>query len=164
MPPRVSRVKKGSGKNKAPKGKTTAKVESVDVASSPRNGYRYEPYRKAGQTPEPEGNLPADPKELESLDATAKKLYAMDREILKYIEDLKRRTAAILEQVNRNDSQLRAANGAMGRIENFVLNWQKMDDHWTDQQLFGDDETVAPGPDQPSDLENDDRYVVFSLF
>jgi hypothetical protein len=168
MPRKVSRAKKGSGKQKAPKNKTITEVkaEPVDTTFSNRDGCRYEPYREA----EPEGFVSADPKDLELLDATAKELYARDRETLQYIQDLKQRTAAMLEHVDRNQSQLRAAHGAMERIAEFVRNYQKMDGHWTPQQLLGDDnfratwekgKMVVLDSYEPSDLETDTRYVDF---
>ena len=176
MPPRAPRSKKGSGKSKPSKGKATVKVNSAEpvrTTPSTRNRSRFEPYQRAEPTPEPEENLPADPRDLESLDATAKELYAMDRETLKYIEDLNHRTATLLELVNRNESQLRAANAAIGRIEGFVRSWQRMDDHWTLPQLVGNEsfrakwennKIVILGPNESSNLENDDRWVVFSFF
>jgi len=94
------------------------------------------PYRKAIPTPEPEGNLPADPKELEILDSTTKTLYKSDREVLEYIESLKHRTAAVLEQVSRTDSQLLSCKGVMARIQSFVGQWEKMGNRLAHQQLF----------------------------
>lgn len=128
-------------KKKASKKKVTGKgkqVEPVDAPAPQQDRCRYEPYKKADPTPEPEGNLPADPEDLETLDATAKMLYKSDREVLEYIESLNRRTAAILEHVNRTDSQLRSSKGAMERIQLYVDQWQKIDDHRTHRQLFGD--------------------------
>ena len=133
--------KKTAKKKKAPKKQVARKakqVESVDAPPPRPPRFRYEPYRKAEPTPEPEGNLPADPEELEALDATAKMLYKSDREILDYIESLKHRTAAMMEHVNRTGSQLRSSRGAMKRIQFFVGQRKKMNDHWTHPQPFGD--------------------------
>jgi len=133
------------GKKTAGQKKTSKKrvanvqpVEPVDAPATPRVRDRYDPYQKATVIPGPEGNLPAHPEELETLDATAKMIYKSDREVLEYIEALKHRTAAMLEHVNRNGSQLRSYKGAMERINLFVGQWQKIDDRWTHQQLFGD--------------------------
>ena len=131
--------KKTTNKKKASKRKATGKAKSVKSVDTPApRRARYEPYRRAEPTPEREANLPADPEELETLDATAKKLYRSDREVLEYIESLKHRTAAVLEHVNRTDSQLRSCKGAMERMQLFASQWQKMGDHWTHEQLFGD--------------------------
>ncbi|KAF9643610.1 hypothetical protein BDM02DRAFT_3132313 [Thelephora ganbajun] len=132
--------KKAAKKKKAPKKRVATKAKPAEQADAPApQRARYEPYRKADPTPEPEGNLPADPEELETLDATAKMLYKSDREVLEYIETLKHRTAAMLEHVNRTDSQLRSCKGVMGRIQLFVGQWKKIGDRWTHQELFGDD-------------------------
>ena len=133
-------AKKTGSKKKQSKRKTSKRsktVEPVDPPAPKRPRNRYEPYRRAEPTPEREAALPADPEELETLDATAKKLYKSDREVLEYVEALKRRTAAMLEHVNRADSQLRACKGAMGRIGLYMGHWQKMEDRWTHQELFG---------------------------
>lgn len=137
-PPRGKKT--ASKKKTAPKGKATEKAKlatPVDAPTSQRVRYRYEPYRKADPTPEPEADLPADPEELETLDATAKTLYKSDREVLEYIESLKRRTSAMLEHVNRTDSQLRSCKGSMERIQSFVAQWKKMGDQWTHEDLLG---------------------------
>jgi hypothetical protein len=147
-------------KKKASKKKVVKNAEPVEPADAPapqQVGYRYEPYRKASPTPELEGNLPADPEELATLDATAKMLYKSDREVLEYIESLKHRTAAVLEHVNRTDSQLRSCNGAMERIQLFVAQWQKMEDHWTPQQLFGDGKFRAKWVDDRMNLLDSDE-------
>jgi len=126
-----SQGKKTVGKKKTQRkqvAKETGPVEPVGASASQPDRYRYEPYRKADPTPEPEGNLPASPEELETLDATAKMIYKSDREMLEYIEALKNRTAAMLEYVNRTSSQLRSSKGAMERIQLFVDQWQKTDD------------------------------------
>lgn len=149
--------KKAAGKKKlAPKKKQIGETKPVEPveAPAPRRG-RYEPYRKADPTPEPEANLPADPEELDTLDATAKVLYKNDREALEYIESLKRRTAAVLEHVNRSDSQLRSYKGSMERIQLFVGQWKKMDDHWTHEQLPGNGDLRA-------ERENGKMKVLYS--
>ena len=136
-PPPVKKTgsnKKTSKRNTSKRAKT---AEPVDPPAPKRPRERYEPYRRAEPTPEREAALPADPEELETLDATAKKLYKSDREVLEYIEALRRRTAAMLEHVNRTDSQLRACKGVIGRIGLYMGQWQKMEDRWTHQQLFG---------------------------
>lgn len=140
-PPR----KKTAGKKKAPKRKAakTKLTEPADPPAPQRAQHRYEPYRKASPTPEREADLPADPEELETLDATAKMLYKSDREVLEYINSIRRRTAAMLEHVNQTDSQLRSSKGAMERIQLFVGQWQTMDDRWTREQLSGCGETNA---------------------
>ena len=144
---------------------SSIKPGSFDKTVPHRDRRRYEPYRKADATPEPERSLPADPEDLETLDATAKKLYKSDREILEYIENLKRRTAGVLDHVNRVDSKLRANKGAMERIEFFTRNWKRMGEEWTEQQLFGDsDSETSLGSDEPSDKENGTRYVVRFFF
>jgi len=135
-PPPVKKTdSKKTSKRKTSKRAKTTELVDPPVPKRPRD--RYEPYRRAEPTPEREAALPADPEELETLDATAKKLYKSDREVLEYVETLRRRTAAMLEHVNRTDSQLRACKGAMGRIELYMGHWQKMEDRWTHQQLFG---------------------------
>ena len=163
----VSKKKKKKASKKQVAGKAK-QVERVDTPTSQQARYRYEPYRRADPTPEPEGNLPADSEDLETLDATAKMLYKSDREVLEYIEALNHRTAAMLEHVNRNGSQLRSCKGAMERIDLFVDNWQKMDDHWTHQQLFGDGTFRAKwedgkmkvlDPDESSEEEDDAPYA-----
>ena len=141
-------------------------VKLVDASATRRSQCRYEPYRKTVPTPEPEENCPADLKDLQTLDATAKKLYKSDLEMLEYIETLKGRTAAILKQVNLNDTQLRSGQSAMARIEQYVRTWQRMKDRWTDQQLFGDDnfrakwkdgKRIILGPDESADEEEGSR-------
>jgi hypothetical protein len=152
LPTMESPVKKTGNNKKAPKKKAATKAKPAGPVDAPvpqRVRYRYEPYRKADPTPEPEGNLPADLEELETLDATAKMLYKSDREVLEYIEALNHRTAAVLEHVNRTNSQLRSCKGAMERIDVFVDQWQKIDDQWTHQQLFGE------GPFEESSDEED---------
>jgi len=119
-------------KKKAPKKRVAEEakqVGSVDTPVHQRARRRYEPYRKADPTPEPEGNLPADPEDLEALDATAKILYKSDRETLEYIGALKRRTAAVLELVNRTGSQLHSYKGAMERLQLFVGQRQTEEDN-----------------------------------
>jgi len=132
--------KKTTGKKKVSKKRVdkTQSVEPADAPAPPRVRDRYHPYRRADATLDPEDNIPADTEALETLDATAKMLYKSDREVLEYIEALKHRTAAMLEHVNRTDSQLRSCKGAMERMHLFVGQWQKIDDRWTHQQLFGD--------------------------
>jgi len=120
-----------------------------------RQRARYEPYRGAEPTPEREANFPADQEELKALDATAKTLYKSDREVLEYVETLKRRADAMLEHMNRSDSQLRVSKGVTERIDLYLVQWQKVEeDRWTHKQLFGnsgvkrvDDRMEALGPD-----------------
>ena len=128
-----------AGGKKASKRKTSKRAKPAKQVDPPApQRTRYEPYHRAKSTPEREAAPPADPEELETLDATAKKLYKSDREVLDYVESLKRRTAAMLKHVNRADSQLRSYKGAMGRIGLYMAQWQKIEDRWTPQQLFGD--------------------------
>jgi hypothetical protein len=143
-------------------------AEPVDAPAPQQVRSRYEPYRKADPTPEPEGNLPADPEDLETLDSTAKVLYKSDREVLEYVEALNHRTAAILEHVNRTGSQLRSCKGAMERIQLFVDRWQKVDDRWTHQQRHGDGNFRAKwedgkmrvlDSDEPSEEEDNAPYA-----
>jgi len=155
---------KKASKRKAPKLAKTA--EPVNPPATPRARDRYEPYRRAEPTPEREAALPADPEELETLDATAKQLYKSDREALEYVESLKHRTAAMLEHVNRTGSQLRACKGVIGRIDLFVAQWQRMEDRWTHEQLFGnggyrakwvDGKMEVLGSDESSDDGDEDN-------
>jgi len=152
-----------SKKKKKAQKKQVAKVAkqggSVDTPDPQRARRRYEPYRKADPTPEPEGNLPADPEDLETLDATAKALYKSDREALEYIEALKRRTTAILEHVNRTDSQLRSHKGTMERIQLFLNQRQKPDDQWTHQQLSGGKDNAEVLGSHESSEEDDVPYA-----
>lgn len=162
-----SQVKEYIGKDTTPRSGVAAQVSSIELVDGlpiQRDQLRYEPYQKADSTPEPEGNLPADPKLLDIINVTAKKLYESDREILDYIQNLKCRTAAILEHVNRIHSQLRASIGAIERLKQFVHNWQKMNDHWSRAELLGDgdfrakledDKMPILSSDEPSDKEND---------
>ena len=163
---------KKTGSKKTSKRKTskrTKAAESVDPPAPQRA--RYEPYRRAEPTPERDAMLPADPDELETLDATAKKLYKSDREVLEYVEALKRRTAAMLEHVNRTDSQLRAYKGAMGRIGLYMDQWQKMEDRWTHQERFGngnfrarwvDGRMEVLESDESSDDEDDEGNIPYA--
>ena len=132
-----------TSKEKNPKKQAAKRVEPAESADPPAPQQappRRGPYQKAAPTPEREANLPADPElELEALDAMAKELYKRDLEVLEHIESLKRRTAAMLEHINRNHSQFRSCKGAMGRMDSFVTNWTKMEDEWTREQLFGKD-------------------------
>ena len=119
-------------KKKAPKKRVAREAKqagSVDTPVHQRARRRYEPNRKVDPTPEPEGNLPADPEDLETLDATAKALYKSDREVLEYIGALKCRTAAILEHVNRTGSQFHSYRGAMERIQLFMGQRQTEEDN-----------------------------------
>ena len=171
-----SRAQKDTGKNKPPRGEVAFdidSVESVDATAPHRAQYPYEPYRKAGTTPGPEGNLPAAPDALETLDATAKMIYKSDREILEYIKSLKLRTAATLEHINRTDAQLRASNGAMERIEFFASHRQEVYHPLAVQPLFGigaprtdwkGDEMVTLDPDEPTGEGSNARFVGFFLF
>lgn len=134
-----SRVKKNIVKKKSPMNKATAGINLVESVEDPafhRDRYRYEPYRKVDPASEPERNTPADQEDLERLDVITKTLYENDREILESIEDLKHRTAAVLEHVNWIKSQLRADDGVMERIELFVRNRQNMGEHWTHQENY----------------------------
>lgn len=117
---------------------TTKPPEPVAAPAPRQDKYRYEPYRKANPTPEPEGNRPADSKDLESLDVTAKMIYKSDREILTYIEALNHRTAAILEHVNRTGSQLRSCEVIMEKIELSAGQSQRVGDRSMHQQLLAD--------------------------
>ena len=113
-------------------------VKPADPPATQRARYRYEPYRRAGPTPGREGNLPADPEDLETLDVTSKEIYKSDHEILEYIEALNHRTAAVLEHVNRNSSQLHSCKGVMEKIQQFVDQWRNTGGQWTSQQSVGD--------------------------
>jgi len=150
-------VKKTSGKASKRKVSEARAAEPIDPPA--RQRARYEPYRRAEPTPEREAALPTNPEDLETLDTTAKTLYKSDREVLEYVETLKRRAAAMSEHVSRTDSQLRACKGVMGRIELYVAQWRGVEDRWTHQQLFGngksgakrvDDEMEVLGPDESS--------------
>lgn len=146
-PPSGKKTTSEKKKKNSPKKRVAEKakqVEPVDAPASQQARCRYEPYRKAEPTTEPEGSLPANPEDLETLDETAKMLYKSDREVLEYIEALKHRTAAMLEHVNRTSSQLRSHKGAMERMQLFVNKWQQTDDHWTHQRPFGDGNGVFP--------------------
>ena len=155
-------AKKTSKRNTSKRTKTADPVDPP-VPKRPRD--RYEPYRRAEPTPEREAALPADPEDLETLDATAKKLYKSDREVLEYVETLRRRTASMLEHVNRTESQLRACKGVVGRIGFYMNHWQKIEDRWTHQQLFGngnfrakwvDGKMEVLDSDESSDDDEDD--------
>ncbi|KAF9777869.1 hypothetical protein BJ322DRAFT_514935 [Thelephora terrestris] len=148
-----SPVRKAAGRKKRKAATKADPVKAVDATATRQKG-----------------NCPADPEDLETLDATAKMLYKSDLEILQYIEALQGRTAAILEQVNRNDSQLRSGQCAVERIEQYACNWQKMDDRWTDQQLLGDGnfrakwedgKRIILGSDESSDEEEGARCAEF---
>lgn len=148
---------KPPSEKKAPKKKLATNAGSpkqTGAPSSRRDKRRYEPYRKPDPTPELEGNLQADPDELEALDATAKMLYKSDREVLEYIELIRQRTAAVLEHVNRNGSQLRACRGAMERIESFVGQWQAIGDRWTAEQIEEDSDEEDDDDDDDDDEED----------
>lgn len=133
-----SPIKKTIGKRKkAPKKRVVARTtlsEPTEPHATQRARFRYEPYQKADPTPEPELNRPASSRDLEALDVTVKTLYKSDREVLEYIEALNRRTAAILEHVNRTSSKLRSCEGIMERIELFVGQRQETDDRWADEE------------------------------
>lgn len=150
--------KTGSKTSKIKVSKQDGAAEQIDPPA--RQRARYEPYRKAEPTPEREAALPADPEDLETLDATAKTLYKSDREVLEYVETLKRRAAAISEHVNRTSSQLRARKDVMERIELYMAQLEGIEDRRTRKQLFGDgnpgeervgDKTEVLGPDDSSD-------------
>jgi hypothetical protein len=131
--------KKPLGKRVATRTESSESSESVDSVSWPGVQYRYEPYRKAGPTPEPERSRPADPRDLEALEATTEAIYKSDREALEYIEATNRRTAAILEHVNRTRSQLRSFDDVMERIGLFLGQRQNTGDRWAGQRSFDDD-------------------------
>jgi hypothetical protein len=147
---------------KTSKSKRTAKgiqTESTDPDASPRGSYRYEPYPKAKPTPEPERGLPADRDYLETLGAAAKALYRGDRELLEYIVALEDRTAAILEHVNRTETQLRSAQGALERIQSYVRRWEEIGgfqqpfgDGDSRMKLDGDKVTLAPDESDEEDV------------
>jgi len=148
---------KKTGSKKRSKRETSKQAGAAEPVDPPaRQRARCEPYRRAEPTPEREAALPADPEELKTLDATAKTRYKSDREVLEYVKTLNCRAAAMLEHVNRANSQLGAGKGVMERIEFYVAQWQKVEDQWTHQQLFGDgnsgakrvdDKVEAIGPD-----------------
>lgn len=127
----------------------------VDVPAPQRGRYRYNPYLNVNPTPESEGNRLADPEDLEKLDATAKMLYKSDREVLKYIEALNHRTAAVLERVNRTNSQLRSCDDIMKRMKLFVGQRQEIGFQWAPQQPLREDSSkgkrvdnkIIPGSD-----------------
>lgn len=165
MPAIDSSIKMSIGKKKkVPRERKTTRTkpsEPADAIAPPRVRYRYEPYRKADPNQEQEGDYPADPEDLRKLDATAKAIYRSDREMLEYIEALNRRTAAVLEHVNRTSSQLRSCEGVMERIDLFVGQWQKTCDRPANQQVLGDNPlevnngAIVPG----SGEEGDAPYV-----
>lgn len=127
---------KGTRKKKAPKRKPSKRAKATNPAPrKPQN--RYEPYRKAEPTPEPEASRPADPVLLESLDNTAKAIFKADREALEYVESLRTRTAALLEYVNRTGDQLRSCKGTMERIQLFVSERSKMGDRRNHEHSLG---------------------------
>ena len=164
-----------AGKKKGKKKALTKKVakraepgESVDDPAAQRGQYQYDPYRKAGPTPEPEGSRPADPEELDTLNATARVLFKSDREVLDYVEALNYRTAAILEYANRTGSQLRSSKGVRERIELYVDQLQETGDRGAHQQPSGDapvvakrksGEVEASGSDESLDDGDDAPYV-----
>lgn len=166
--------KKATGK-KASRRKPPKQTRAPDSVDPKRAKGRYEPYRKADPTPEPEASLPADPGYLDSLDATAKMLYKRDREVLEYVKSLKKRTAAMLDHVDRNDSQLRSHKGTMKRIRLFASQWSKMEDRWSHEELLGDGnfratwrdgKMVVLEPDEPDDEVDNAPYAeqTYSLF
>ena len=62
-------------KTKVPKKKVATQTKSAEQVVYPAQDqarYRYGPYRRSGLTSEPEASLPADPEDLETLDATVK--------------------------------------------------------------------------------------------
>ena len=160
-----------TGERKAPMREAAAKtnpVVSTDTTAT-KNQHPYD--RKASSTSGPGVNRLADPKDLERLDATAKELYKSDLEILTYIETLKQRTAAIMEQVKHDSSVLYSNRRAMERIELYTRNWQRMDGHWTEEELNGDwhlraelqdRRMTTPDPFDFSDEEGDAWYVGIS--
>lgn len=165
--------KKATGKNKAQKKRVAEKLKPAEPAETPRPSpqearYRYDPYRKVDPIPESEGNLPASPDELETLDAMAKMIYQGDREALEYIEALQRRTAAIMEQIDRTGSQLHSVNSTIGKMQLFIGHWSKMSDRRTHKQLSGDGNSRTKwgggkmtmlGSHEPAEEENDAPYV-----
>ncbi|KAF9778720.1 hypothetical protein BJ322DRAFT_1114057 [Thelephora terrestris] len=157
-------TKKIAGKKKKKKkalakkaAKKSEPTESIDDPANQQGQYRYEPYRKADPTPEPEGSRPADLEELDTLDATARVLFKSDREVLEYVEALNYRAAAILEYATRTGSQLHSYKGVRGRIELFVDQRQKTGDQGTHQQLPEDPPVgvEALGSSESSDDEDD---------
>lgn len=107
--------------------------------------YLHVPHPETDLGPEPEDGGPADPRDLETLDATAKMLFKGDREIIGYIEALNHRTAAILEHVNRKKSELLSCKESRERIKLFVDNLRKTIYRGTHGQLLGE----ALNPDLP---------------
>ena len=133
-----------------PKSKRTDKgvqTESADPNVSPSGSYRYKPYPKTKPTPEPERNLPVD---AGHLNTTANAFYRGDREFLECIVDLKAQTAAILEYVNRTETQLHSAYSALERIESYVRHWegigepQRPSGDEDPRKSSGDKVTLAP--------------------
>lgn len=150
--------KKPTGKRrKAPKKKVTKRPESPESVVSPtprRVQYRYTPYRRADPTPESEGDLPADPKDLETLDETVKLIYRRDRELLEYIESIKNRTAAILLYVNRTESKLDLHKGSMERLRQYMHRQAGTDDRPLGREFLWGDGIAEADFDEP--LEEED--------
>jgi len=137
-------VRKTGSKKKGSKRRASKRAKAAEPVEPPAPLDRYEPYRRAEPTPEREAALPADPEELETLDATAKQLFKSDREVREYVESLKLRTAAMLEHVKRTSSQLRACKGSMGRIGLFMAQRQTVDGKVEGSDESSDEEDNAP--------------------
>ena len=143
-PPRKRASRKG---RKVPKKKLANGSESSGSMGSPtprRVQYRYNPYRRADPTPVPEGDLPADPEDLETLDETAKLVYRRDRELLEYIESIKDRTAAILSYVNQTESKLHSHRGSMERLRQYIHHRARIDDPSRDREFLWDGGIAEP--------------------
>ena len=165
-----SPIKKTIGKDKnVPKNRVATRTnpsEPTDTPASQGVEYSYEPYRKADSTPEPERSRPANPKDLEALETSAKAIYKSDREVVEYIEAVNRRTAGILEYVNRTSPQLRSCEGVMDRIELFISRQQNTSGGWARPPLFGNDSLREKPVDNTtlafgSDEEGNDPCVGF---
>lgn len=146
-PPSVNKIA-GSEQN-AQEEKVKEEVEPAELLdpTDPRLlQYPYVPHPEADLGSEPEDSGPADPRDLETLDATAKMLFKGDREILGYIEALNYRTAAILEHVNRTKSELLLCKDSRERIKLFVDNLQKTGDRGAHGQLLGEPLYVEDSP------------------
>lgn len=161
-PPRKRATRK---RTNAPKNKVVKSPESSESIGSPtprRVQYRYNPYRRADPTPVPEGDLPADPEDLETLDETAKLVYRRDRELLEYIESIKDRTAAILSYVNQTESKLHSHRGSMERLRQYIHHRARIDDRSRDREFLWGGGIAEPGFNDP--LEEGDTMPYAQSF
>lgn len=155
--------KKPAGKRrKASKKKVTQRPESPESVVSPtprRAQYRYTPYQRADPTPESEGDLPADPEDLETLDETAKLIYRRDRELMEYIESIKDRTEAILLHVNRTESKLNSHKGSMVRLQQYLHQHIGINDRPRGRMFPWGDGVAEADIDEPPEEEDPIPYA-----